>query len=1657
MGKKWEKFWLLMWKNFLLQWRHPIQTIVEIAAPILFTLILVIFRSLVSPKEYPASFFLPFETKIENVSSTAKSTIMWSPTNPYLTRIMDETMKGINDIHNVTFFKHVGFKNSEELNEELSKRLKFALFAGVIFDDRFCGDVELMQNLSFIFRFPGEVNGYSGWKTDEIFPVYYTPGVRGATLNNGGPPKQLSWSIINHYKKTMNGTSIDRSSTSIFMQRLPYPKYTTDILLSSLDVFIGIVFMVSFVYTCINTVKVIATEKEKQLKEAMKIMGLPNWLHWTAWFFKSFIMILISLIIMVALLKAPWYPGTEYTIFTRSNPIILFIFLVLFSCTLITFSFAVSSLFSKANTAATFAGVAWFLLYSPFMAFQYKYDSLSLAEKLSTSLCSNSALAFGMKLIVKMEGIEEGLQWHNIWTSVQEDNLVFGYVLIMLAVDAVIYLLIAIYVESVFPGDYGIAQPWYFPFLPSYWCGTSVIEIDEDCKVQAPNDNHDKEPVHLQPGIQIKNIGKIYSNKKMAVRDFSLNMYKDQITVLLGHNGAGKTTVMSMLTGMISPSSGTATVGGYDIRKNIKSVRNSLGICPQHNILFDELTVEEHLYFYSKLKGVQRDEVSKEIEKYLCLLELTQKAKTQSVKLSGGMKRKLSVCVALCGDSQVVMCDEPSAGMDPSARRALWDLLLTQKKDRTILLTTHFMDEADLLGDRIAIMAGGKLECSGSSFFLKKRYGAGYHLILDKSPECDTDSVTEVLKKYIPNITITSNVGSELTYVLSEAYNGIFEKMLGELEEKGENLGVRSYGISLTTLEEVFMKVGADRGQEELNNAIEEVGQSVLNVTEKNREKLDDELLKGFELWLNQINAMFYKKGLSIIRSWILFLIQNAIPVVFLVLTVIIVVQVSSPSNMPMIKIRLNRYINPITPISRHTDSAYSKSFINMLTSDNYIVLNWENITEYEFGTKMLEHSEKNIMNYNTRYITGASFRENSITAWFSNQPFHGAPLALQLVMNAILQSEVSPNNFMTVYNAPLPYTIDTQFASLYKAHNMGFQISFNLGFGMAFVSAFYIIYYIHERSIKFKHLQFVSGANVSSFWIPSFICDVLTFILTSIFVIITLAIFQIDGFGTVDDLSRVFALLLAFCFGTLPITYLVSFMFDVPTSGYTRLSLFNIFFGSGTFMIVEVLSINGLGLLRISETLHRVFLLIPHYCLTSGLKEMSILHSSRQLCETATNMCTNIIQFPSLPNFTIPHFICEIIICLQYKECCEKTDYFALKRPGIGQNVLYSCLVGIICFVILFLVEYDVFERIRNKFRRQNTFTYAPPNSAEDEDVSAERRAIMHNVSTGNMDKYNLVMHNLSKNYKELVAVDNVSLGINKCECFGLLGVNGAGKTTTFKMVTGDVKMSSGDVWVKGWNISKHLTEVYRLIGYCPQFDALHYDLTCREILRIFALLRGIKKEQCGYLTEHLAEEFDFYRHLDKKVKELSGGNKRKLSTALALVGDPLVLYLDEPTAGVDPATKRYLWNALCKIRDKGKTIVLTSHSMEECEALCTRMAIMVNGSIKCLGSTQHLKSKYSDGYTLTIKVKQLDSEELQLAAIDQIETFTKQTFAQCILREKHQELLTFYIADKSLPWSKMFGIMENAKTAFSIEDYSLSQCSLEQVFLTFAKHQRE
>eukprot|EP00918_Siedleckia_nematoides_P057595 GHVU01125596.1.p1 GENE.GHVU01125596.1~~GHVU01125596.1.p1 ORF type:complete len:1296 (-),score=180.93 GHVU01125596.1:585-4472(-) len=610
-----------------------------------------------------------------------------------------------------------------------------------------------------------------------------------------------------------------------YLHQFPYPCFMSDQFLFMIEHVMPLCLTISWVYTVAMLVQSIVYEKEQGLKEVMKIMGLNNSVHWLAWFITSFVQMSFTMGVLTAMLKYG-------NVLTYSNSAIIFIVLEVFAIATISFSFFISVLYSKAKLAAACAGIVYFLSYVPYMYVAIREeaagDHITAWAKSMASLLSTTAFGLGAKYFAYYEIEGVGVQWNNIYISpVEDDQYNLLYVCVMMIIDALLYGLLTWYIENVHPGSYGLPKPWYFPLTRTYWCGTSsrgdtdqcgwsdcftnrhglsVTEEDQACAMDHDDDHHNNfecEPVHLPLGVTVENLTKVYKTGKLAVNKLSLNLYEGQITSFLGHNGAGKTTTMSILTGLIPPSGGYATVYGCDIRSDMEEIRKSLGMCPQHNVLFDKLTVEEHLWFYARLKGMPTKDIQQEMESMIQDIGLPKKRNSTVDCLSGGMQRKLSVAIAFVAGSRTVILDEPTAGVDPYARRAIWDLLIKYKTGRTILLSTHHMDEADILGDRIAIISNGQLKCCGSPLFLKSTFGDGYHLRLVKntteseslsrdsvpedgdslqssfSSKCSASAVTSFITEHISTAYVKANTSQEIHYILpfEEARKGNFHKL----------------------------------------------------------------------------------------------------------------------------------------------------------------------------------------------------------------------------------------------------------------------------------------------------------------------------------------------------------------------------------------------------------------------------------------------------------------------------------------------------------------------------------------------------------------------------------------------------------------------------------------------------------------------------------------------------------------------------------------------------------------------------------------------------------------------------------------------------------------------------------------------------------------
>lgn len=290
-----------------------------------------------------------------------------------------------------------------------------------------------------------------------------------------------------------------------------------------------------------------------------------------------------------------------------------------------------------------------------------------------------------------------------------------------------------------------------------------------------------------------------------AVDNLSLDIYKGEILGFLGPNGAGKTTTISMICGLSPPTAGEVLIMGDRIKNNTE-IKSRIGICPQENIHFNKLSCLEQLLFMGRMYGLARSEVKKRAEDLLKFMGLTRKRNVFAAKLSGGMKRRLNICLALIHDPKILVLDEPEAGLDPQSRILVRDFIKSLAKEKTVILTTHNMDEADRLSDRVAIIDHGQLLMLDSPEKLKRSIGDGDVLEIElEELITDEENLKKQLKGISKNVKVMDSMISIRAKNIIEKVNAITEK----INKSGKKVYKMTYREN--TLEDVFIHLTGRR------------------------------------------------------------------------------------------------------------------------------------------------------------------------------------------------------------------------------------------------------------------------------------------------------------------------------------------------------------------------------------------------------------------------------------------------------------------------------------------------------------------------------------------------------------------------------------------------------------------------------------------------------------------------------------------------------------------------------------------------------------------------------------------------------------------------------------------------------------------------------
>ncbi|XP_027642689.2 ABC-type organic anion transporter ABCA8-like isoform X3 [Falco peregrinus] len=1098
--------------------------------------------------------------------------------------------------------------------------------------------------------------------------------------------------------------------------------------------------------------------EKKKLKVLMKTMGLQDIAFWLSWslLYALYVMVLSCLLTAVVVQDA---------FYLSSFPAVLLLFF-LYGLACIHLVFMLCSLLRTSKLASSFGFLTTFLFGC--LSLAVLIENIPEPLKWFLSLFCPFAFNAGIAKIFHLEKYGMGFSFSNL---MEESYFLFS-TYIMLVFDSVLYMLLAMYFDKVLPGKYGIPDPPFFCLKPSYWVRSRKGSTREMPRTAASPEEllgDDIEPMPPEfmgkEAIRLNNIKKAYKKKDKkidALRGLSLNVYEGQITALLGHSGAGKTTLLNVLSGLTLPSEGSATIYDYRLSEigDREAIREMIGICPQSDIQFEVLTVKENLKTFAEIKGIKSKEVDQEVQNILELLDISNIQDTQAEKLSGGQKRKLSIGIAMLGNPQVLFLDEPTAGLDPLSRHQVWSLLREYRAGRVILFSTQFMDEADILADRKAFISHGRLKCVGSSLFLKRKWGICYHLRIHVSESCDLESVTSLVKRYIPNVIFSGHSQYELRYKLPLENVNKFPDLFSGLDSCSDQ-GIVNYGVSMTTLEDVFLRLeeGNTADQEdEHGEEWAEAGQRCPDETELGSLLLSDTrkaAVSGSALWRQQVSAMAWvhflklKSSVKNLRSILLLYVVFLLPLVLQLALVAVwqSVNVWELSSARYFLPRGKRACSEMTSLLVQNNTGTDiEDFIRVLESQDLTVeiTNEENITEELKHNGAIKVARK-----------GQSYR---FTVLCHMEAVNCFPVLVNIISNALLRA-LNSTAHIRIWSHPFFSIGDSQFWDYFISFYLVYMLLLFPGFPPHLAMG-----YMQDYKVGARAQLRISGLFPSAYWCGQALVDIplCWFLLFSMF---GLQFAMSNVSGSIDNLFLLIVTTFGYGISIILFIYVISFVFR---NGW------NCDFWS--FILVVVCFVSYI----ISRVMD--FSIDPQV----SLYVMSLL---------------------------IPIYPLMAVIISRHQIFIEDADMFGVTQQHDVLIAVFAPYIHSVGFI--FLLRYLEIKYGGAVLRKDPIFRISPRRASshqhpeeleeEDEDVKAERAAVRDAIAApGQEGKSVIIVSNLCKEYKikqagsvfkkkKKMATKNVSFCVKKGEVLGLLGPNGAGKSTAIKMIAGETTPTAG------------------------------------------------------------------------------------------------------------------------------------------------------------------------------------------------------------------------------------------------------------------------
>ncbi|CAG5057857.1 unnamed protein product [Parnassius apollo] len=1487
-----------------------------------------------------------------------------------------------------------------------------------------------------------------------------------------------------HKRETRHDNDLD---WAVYTQQIPYPCYRKDFFQTSLyeSQSLTVALFFSLLFTTSSIVRFIVSDKETGNTMLMSVMGVNLTYHTMSWFLTSF----VELVITCGCIATVLCVGS---VLPRTAPSLIFALFFIYGFSVLSFCYMMSKLFKSASFAAVCTGIAYLVSFMPIVIILSLETVLTSSLKFLVCLFMSSSFCYACLFITQYEAMGLGAQWSQLWDTTHDvSDLNIGLTATFVIFDGIVYILIGLLLDR---------------FLGVKAFRNNVMNCEASDE---------------KAGVSIINITKVYgsgSRAKLALNNVSIELHSGQITSLLGHNGAGKTTLIKILTGTLRPTQGQVVVrwaggkGGEGGQCEAK-----LGACPQRDVLMRALTAREHVVLYAQLKsGRALHEVEDQVESILRILSLGSIADEPVARLSGGTRRRLCVALAFVAEPSLVVLDEPTAGVDPAARRDIWSMILKLRENRTILLTTHHLDEAELLSDQIVIMHKGQVHTTGSPIDIKRSLGTGYTLtvmyserqrklegmqeIIEDGEIC-IEEKTKILLATVRNVIKNANlvnvngfeVEINLPFFGPNGVDNDFLQLCSMLESNQTALGFSSFTMDCSSLEQVFFTIcnQADAPQQAIDlGPLEEPSKSgsTSSLRDDRTPLVPREGPLVGTLW-EQFFALLYVRYLHYIRNrWLLFMLI-VLPSLFVILAMAFSTVRPPPNNEFALKLHRGLYENSTEFLVEHPSiydneisSEFAQQVMHTLQYDK-LARNWtvqdnptckcgETKQECDFSRinttelpEMMIFNDVNTLNewliasqeiyLNKRFGGFSSSIKNStsnLVVWYNNKGHHAMPSYLNALNSAMLRTVSGHHTAnITTYTHPLKISKEQINKDTVYQHIADAGITAMLLIAYSLVSAGAAIYLVTARCSQEKRLQLLAGVSPALYWTTALFWDMLIIFINMLITMMVLQAFHFPVFVTRNNLPAICVLIFLYGYGCAGVVHVAEKLFSQASLANMVLFCSNTFIGTSGLAILLILDI-------ISESdvtdnarwvLHKVFLLCPQFVLGDGLLEIA----------------RNTIHFQVLSQFGMDTY----------------------RDPLYGDLIVYHylalVLVGTVLFLLNLAIEYDCFEVILVKFR---SGSIEPLSESElDPEVLDERRRVLAsrtplrlltigNINAGFVDteekgtiKKVVALESdvaqcerLGKAYPTMSghrpAVRDLTLGIPPGQCTALLGQNGAGKSTTFAMLTGEIRPTSGRIYLNDRRVGpRDLCQ--GLISYCPQSDAIDPLLTVRETLKFYCILRGITKQR--EVIRRTIEMFDLTKYKDVRSGTLSGGNKRKLCTAIAFMGRTPLVLLDEPTSGMDPGSRWCVSRGVRLACSAGRGVLLSTHALDDARRLAARVALLQAGALHALAPLQRCLRRFGGGYVVVCRARGGSGGGARAA------------WARVRGRAPHAQLHALHAAtlrfllpaaatvdgkEITTKLSDVFRLTAELRGSCDIEDFTVNQSSLDQMFLNFAGSNR-